>query len=89
MRRNMVKRTLSAAVLTAAGAALIGGALATAPSGQAAPGGDAQPPCLAEHTCALLVPMGAQGQPAEGQATYLPLTPESSAPRYAPLTPTH
>lgn len=71
----MFQRTLAATVLSTAGAALIGGALAFAPSSQAAPGGDTQPPCLAEHRCALLTPKGDQGQ-----ASYLPLTPPPSAP---------
>ena len=83
----MFERTLSAAVLSAAGAALISGALAFAPSSQASPGTDTQPPCLAEHTCALLIPTGQNGKASQGQAKYLPLTPPSSTPQYAPLTP--
>ena len=74
----MFERTLSAAVLSAAGAALVGGALAFAPSSPATPGTDTQPPCLSEHTCALLIP--------RAQASYLPLTPKST-PQFAPLTP--
>lgn len=89
----MRMRTLSAAVPSAAGAALIagtliggalfggalfGGAVGLAPAGQAAPGGDGTPPCLAEGTCALLTP--------KTQVSYLPLTP-ASVPRSAPLAP--
>lgn len=75
----MTMRTLSAVVLTTAGAALIGGALTFAPSGQAAPGADTSPDCLAEGTCALLTTP-------EISSRYLPLTPMST-PSYAPLTP--
>ena len=81
----MCQRTMSAAVLSAAGTALISGALAFAPSGQAAPGGDEQPACLTEQTCALLIPRG-QDSPG-AQAGYLPLTPPSATAQYAPLTP--
>jgi len=73
----MTLKTLSTAVLTAAAAAIIGG-LAGAPAGQAAPGTDTSPPCVAEGTCALLMPKTA--------ARYLPLTPATS-PQQAPLTP--
>jgi len=66
----MTVRTLTAAVLSAAGAVLIGGALASAPAGHAEPSGDAPPPCLAEGTCAVLTPATPQ---------YLPLTPATSA----------
>ena len=85
----MFERTLSAAVLSAAGAALVGGALAFAPSSQATPGTDTQPPCLTAHTCALLIPpsQDGQGPSSQGQAKYLPLTPPSSGAQYAPLTP--
>lgn len=58
----MIQRTLSAAVLGAAGAALIGGALALAPSSQAGPDGDTQPSCIAKHTCALLTPLDGQSK---------------------------
>lgn len=74
----MTLRTLRALVLTTTGAALIGGALALAPAGQAAPGEDASPPCLAEGTCALLTP--------KTPPRYLPLEPASSSP-FAPLAP--
>lgn len=59
----MFVRSLSAIVLTTAGAALIGGTVALAPSGQAAPDTDT-PTCIAERTCALLTPV-----------VYAPLTP--------------
>jgi hypothetical protein len=74
----MTMRTLSAIVLSTAAAALIGGALSFAPAGQAAPGGDVSPACLAEGTCAMLTP--------PTPARYLPLTPTANA-SYAPLTP--
>lgn len=77
--RTMTTRALSAVVLTTAGAALIGGALIFAPAGQAAPGDETSPACLAEGTCALLTAP-------ETASRYLPLTPES-APSFAPLTP--
>ena len=70
----MTLRTLSATVLTAAAAALIGG-VAGAPSSQAAPGTDTSPPCVAGGTCALLTPKAAP--------RHLPLTPASS-PQQAP-----
>ena len=69
----MFKRIMSGAVL---GGALVGGALALAPLSQAAPSGDTTPPCLAEHTCALLIPRN------QDQARFLPLTPASSAPAH-------
>lgn len=73
----MFVRSLSAIVLTTAGTALIGGAVALAPSGQAAPATDA-PTCIAERTCALLTPATSP--------RYLPLAPASSQP-FAPLGP--
>lgn len=75
----MSRRILSTTVLTAVGTAMVGGALAFAPAGQADPGSDTNPPCLAEGTCKLLVPKAAP--------RYLPLTPKSDAPQQAPLTP--
>ncbi|WP_313676751.1 hypothetical protein [Mycolicibacterium sp.] len=72
-------RTLSATVVTAAGAALIGGALAFAPTGFAAPGTDTAPPCVAEGTCALLTPKPAP--------RYQELTPKPAPAQFAPLTP--
>ncbi len=73
----MSVRSLSAIVLTTAGAALIGGAVALAPSGQAAPATDT-PTCIAERTCALLTPATSP--------RYLPLVPASSQ-SFAPLGP--
>lgn len=73
----MSVRSLSAIVLTTAGAALIGGAVALAPSGQAAPDTDI-PTCIAERTCALLTPATSP--------RYLPLAP-ASAQSFAPLAP--
>ena len=73
----MFVRSLSAIVLTTAGAALIGGAVALAPSGQAAPATDI-PTCIAERTCALLTPATSP--------RYLPLAP-ASAQSFAPLGP--
>jgi hypothetical protein len=75
----MALRTLYATVVTVAGAALIGGALAVAPSGFAAPGTDTAPPCVAEGTCALLAP--------KTTPRYQELTPKSSPAQFAPLTP--
>lgn len=76
----MTIRTLSAAVLSATGAALVAGALSYAPISQADPGSDTAPPCVAEGTCALLTP--------KAQPKYLPLTP-ASTPQSAPLAPAH
>lgn len=73
-------RTVSVSVLTAAGASLIGAALAVSPVAGAAPGTDTSPSCLTEGTCAVLVP--------KSEHRYLPLTP-TSAPQVAPLTPAH
>ena len=74
----MSRRTLSTAVLSVTAAALIGGAMGYAPLSQAAPDGGTPPPCLAEGTCALLIP--------KGQPRYLPLTPASSAPAAPPTS---
>ncbi len=62
----MTRRTLTAAFMSAAGAALMAGALAYGPASHATAGTDGSPPCLAEGTCALLAPVTAR---------YLPLTP--------------
>lgn len=84
MSIRMALRTLSATVGTAAGTALIGGALAFAPSAFApsafaAPDTDTAPPCLADGTCALLAPKAPQ--------RYQELTPKSAPAQSAPLTP--
>jgi len=75
----MSLRTLSATIVTAVGAALIGGALAVAPAGSAATGTDTAPPCVAEKTCALLTP--------KAPPRYQELTPKSAPAQFAPLTP--
>lgn len=79
MSIRMALRTLSATVGTAAGTALIGGALAFAPSAFAAPDTDTAPPCVADGTCALLAPKAPQ--------RYQELTPKSAPAQSAPLTP--
>jgi hypothetical protein len=79
MAIRMAIRTLSATVVTAAGAALIGGALTFAPAAFATPGTDTAPPCVAEGTCALLIPKSAP--------RYQELTPKSAPAQFAPLTP--
>ena len=73
----MTRKTLSGFVFSSTAVALLGGALALSPISQAAPSGDASPPCVAEGTCARLIPMTARS---------LPLTPTSAA-QYAPLVP--
>lgn len=75
----MIIRTLSAAVLSTTGAALVAGALSYAPIGHADPGSEPTPPCIAEGTCKLIQ---------KSQPKYLPLTP-ASTPQSAPLTPAH
>jgi hypothetical protein len=78
----MTRRTLTAALISAAGAALMAGALAYGPASHATPDTDGSPPCLAEGTCALLAP---------ATTRYLPLAPTTAAPttaaQYLPLTP--
>ena len=73
----MSQRALIAAVTGSVAAALIGGALALAPSSQAAPSGDTPPACLTDGTCARLIPTTTQ---------YRPLTPPST-PQQAALSP--
>ena len=77
----MTRRTPSAFALISVPVALLAGVLALSPISQAAPSGDASPPCVADGSCARLIPMTAR---------YLPLTPTStptSTQQYAPLAP--
>lgn len=52
----MTRAKLTAAFISAAGAALMAGTLAYGPAGHATPDTAGSPPCLAAGTCALLVP---------------------------------